>query len=72
MGRRRELVVIVGNIVSRLGRSGKTMKWLSNETGIPKGTMYVYATANAEIPSTRLKKIADALGCTVDDLLKGI
>ncbi|MBQ3339780.1 MAG: helix-turn-helix transcriptional regulator [Atopobiaceae bacterium] len=72
MGKRRDLVVIVGNIVSRLGSMGKTMKWLSQETGIPKGSIYSYATASAEIPSTRLKKIADALGCTVDELMKGV
>lgn len=47
---------------------GITMQELQEKANIPPGTMYRW---DDKCPSVKkVKAVADALGCTVDDLLK--
>lgn len=49
-------------------KQGTTIPKLEKELGFGSGTIYKWETVSPSAYS--LKKVADYLGCTVDDLLK--
>lgn len=58
------------NIKRKLKERGVSIAELSRRSGVPAPTLYTY-TGNTRMPSARaLKKIADGLNTTVDELLK--
>jgi len=62
--------MIGDNIKQKLKERRMHVAELSQKTGIPASTLYSY-TSNVGTPSAKaIKKIADALNTTADDLLK--
>jgi len=62
---------IGGNVHARRILQGKTMKQLANEIGVSDG-MVAHIEAGRKMPSLHTAvKLAEALGCTVDELLGG-
>jgi transcriptional regulator with XRE-family HTH domain len=60
------------NLRSELDYLGLTVKELSKKTGIAKGTLDCYLGVRASMPPADIAvKIADALGVTVEYLVKG-
>ena len=60
------------NLRSELDYCGLTVKGLSSETGIPKGTLDCYLGTRASIPPADIAvKIANALNVTVEYLITG-
>lgn len=60
---------IGGNVHARRILQGKTMKQLANEIGVSDG-MVAHIEAGRKMPSLHTAvKLAEALGCTVDELL---
>lgn len=58
-------------IQNELKRQGKSVYWLSKQTGISDNTLYSYKNEGREIPFSKACKIADALGVSLDDLREG-
>ena len=55
---------------SKRERKGVTLADISKATGIPYVTLWRYETGATEPRAGELKKIADVLGVTTDELLK--
>ena len=55
-------------IQNELKKQGKSVYWLSKQTGISDNTLYSYKNEGREIPFGKVCKIADALGISLDDL----
>lgn len=55
-------------IQNELKKQGKSVYWLSKQTGISDNTLYSYKNEGREIPFSKVCKIADALGISLDDL----
>ena len=55
-------------IQRELVKQGKSVYWLSKQTGINENTLYSYKNNGVEIPFSRVCKIADVLGVSLDDL----
>lgn len=55
-------------IQNELKKQGKSVYWLSKQTGISDNTLYSYKNEGREIPFIKACKIADALGVSLDDL----
>lgn len=55
-------------IQNELKRQGKSVYWLSKQTGISDNTLYSYKNKGRKIPFSKACKIADALGVSLDDL----
>ena len=55
-------------IQSELKRQGKSVYWLSKQTGISDNTIYAYKNHGIEPTFSKVCKIADALGVSLDDL----
>lgn len=51
-----------------LKKQGKSVYWLSKQTGISDNTLYSYKNYGIEPTFNKVCKIADALGISLDDL----
>ena len=60
--------VIYKNIVARCEAAGLSISRLERETGLSNATIRGWAESSPTVHN--LAKVADRLGCTVDDLLK--
>ena len=49
--------------------AGMTQRRLAEAAGIPRRTIQYWEADISSAPAVSLKKVADALGCKVDDLL---
>lgn len=72
-----QYVVVIGKgdsktmwskIQDELKRQGKSVYWLSKQTGISDNTIYAYKNHGIEPTFSKVCKIADALGVSLDDL----
>lgn len=61
---------VAGNILARMG--GRTAEDVAKAARIHKNTMHNYIRGRCEPGAFKLKRIADALGCTTDELLEGV
>jgi len=50
-------------------RAGMTQRELAERSGVPRRTIQNWENGVAEPPARQLKRVADVLGCKVDDLL---
>ena len=58
-------------MVKWLKQKNKTILWLAEKSGVSKNTLYTITKRdNTNIRHENLKKIADALGVSVEDLLE--
>jgi len=57
------------NIGLRLGKDGKSAAWLSRQTGIPATTLRSIISKDTTPSYEKIRTIADALGCSVVDLM---
>ena len=55
-------------IQDELKKQGKSVYWLSKQTGISDNTLYSYKNYGIEPTFNKVCKIADALGISLDDL----
>ena len=55
-------------IQTKLNELGVNTTWLAKETGIHKTTLYNYKNHGVEPTFSKVCKIADALGISLDDL----
>lgn len=55
-------------IREELEKQGKSVYWLSKQTGISDNTIYAYKNHGIEPTFSKVCKIADALGISLDDL----
>ena len=55
-------------IREELEKQGKSVYWLSKQTGISDNTIYAYKNHGIEPTFSKVWKIADALGVSLDDL----
>ena len=55
-------------IREELEKQGKSVYWLSKQTGISDNTLYAYKNHGIEPTFSKVCKIADALGVSLDDL----
>ena len=63
---------VASNILVFMGARDLTQPQLAKSAGIHENTLANYIRGRCEPGAFKLKRIADSLGCTVDDLLKGV
>ncbi|QLL70252.1 helix-turn-helix domain-containing protein [Lactobacillus sp. 3B(2020)] len=56
------------SVENELTRQGKSVYWLGKQTGIPTNTLYQYKNDGVEPTFSKVCKIADALGVSLDEL----
>ena len=60
------------NIVKRLQDMGKSSGWLARQTHKADDTIRRYITGMRVPTAIALYKIAEALGCSMDELMEGV
>lgn len=61
-------MLLYPNINAERSRKGWSVERLANELGVTRKTIYNWV-ARGNIPQSKLKKMADLFGCTIDYLL---
>lgn len=60
----------ISNIAKLRNAKGWTQEILADVSGVHRIMIARYETTNANMTIETAKKLADALGCTIDELLK--